>query len=104
MFGLELIWSHKDHWFEMDIVKDGRVRRFLERAVISASESGSGVDDHPPSEEEKEDKEKRGATAYAQLLWPDARVPYLFDGFVGKPSCNSVIYSGTRHPICNYKG
>ncbi len=69
----ELIWNHKDHWFEMDMVKDSNMRRVLEGAT---SELGAG-------DGQEGNTSKRGATSFPQLLWPDAQVPYIFDGFVG---------------------
>ena len=73
----ELIQEHEDHWFEMDIVRDKRVQELLEQV------EGPPLDDNPtPSV--GGDRIRRAGTAYNQMLWPDARVPYLFDGFVGR--------------------
>lgn len=78
----ELIWGHKDRWFEMDMVLDSRVRSVVEEALGSESDIGDGTLEEEETEEGG--KERRGTTAYAQMLWPDALVPYAFDGFIRK--------------------
>ena len=61
-----------DHWFEMDIVTNGQVQEL--RTTAEESPQGHSQASRP----------RRGGIAYESLLWPDGRVPYLFDGFVGK--------------------
>ena len=68
-----------DHWFEMDIVANGRVQELRMRGTTAEGPAKSVTREHSQSH-----RPRRGGTAYERYLWPDGRVPYLFDGFVGE--------------------
>lgn len=61
------------HWFEMDIVRTKKLEELVKGWELT--EESSSVLHHRP---------RRGGVANDDLLWPNARVPYAFHGFIGE--------------------
>ena len=68
----------------MDIINTPRVKAIRAHGVLEEEGQQNGADHGDGEMSKRNARERRGATADENFLWPNGIIPYVFHQFLGK--------------------